>query len=171
MADPVARLVEDVSAALLDHLNGDNDAIRSAAKDAIKTVFKHHSCEEVTQEFRLQNDREWREKLDHLKAENHRLRDGLLALAHPSDAPNGVLRSIAYDIVMNSMDGETAKYQIERRTRLHAEKCEQLERVLQAANALAEHCERGVNVGPVSLAPATEAALWINLRNALDQAK
>jgi hypothetical protein len=126
--------------------------------------------DEATTEFRLQNDRDWRAKLAHLKAENERLRDGLQALHFPSDAPNGVLRSVAYDIVMNGMDGETAVYQIQSRTRLHAEKTEQLERVLQAATALAEHFERAVNVGPVSLAPATEAALWINLRNALDAA-
>lgn len=61
-------------------------------------------------------------RIDELEAEARRLSHGLLALAHPSDAPSGVLRSVAYDIAMNGMDYETAAYQIQRRTRLELEK-------------------------------------------------
>lgn len=45
-----------------------------------------------------------------------------------------------------------------------------LESVRLAAQALADHCAKGVNVGPVSAAPATEAFLWLDLRAALENA-
>ncbi len=52
-----------------------------------------HDCMKETQEFRLQNDREWRDKLDHLKAENAKLRALLDFQGEPVEGPiDGVYR-------------------------------------------------------------------------------
>jgi cell shape-determining protein MreC len=47
-----------------------------AARRLEQTLAEVHNIKEQEhQDFRLQNDREWREKLDHVKAENDRLRE------------------------------------------------------------------------------------------------
>jgi hypothetical protein len=53
---------------------------------------------------------------DRLRAENERLSLGLIAIAEaPKTIGSSVLRSIAYDVALNCIDAETAKYQIARR--------------------------------------------------------
>lgn len=48
-----------------------------------------------------------------------------------------------------------------------ADELDRLLRIEHAARDLSAFVAKSVNVGPATLAPANEAALWINLRNAL----
>ena len=44
-----------------------------------------------------------------------RLSDGLIAISQANESvPASVLRSVAYDVALNCIDGETVAYQIER---------------------------------------------------------
>lgn len=54
-----------------------------------------------------------------LAQERARLSAGLTAIATaPKTVGSGVLRSVAYDIAFNRIDGETAEFQIKRRAGL-----------------------------------------------------
>jgi hypothetical protein len=53
-----------------------------------------------------------------------RLSAGLIAICEsPKTAGSSVLRSVAYDIALNCMDAETAKYQIRRRAGIADGEC------------------------------------------------
>jgi hypothetical protein len=62
---------------------------------------------------------EARAERDQWHADACRLSSGLMAIrGAPESVPAEVLRGVAYDIALNCMNGDTAEYQIERRTAL-----------------------------------------------------
>jgi hypothetical protein len=73
-----------------------------AARRLEQTLAEVHNIKEQEhQDFRLQNDREWREKLDHVKAESDQWREAhdrvdhrALALAQERDRLRGTLEYI-----------------------------------------------------------------------------
>lgn len=58
-----------------------------------------------------------RAEIEKWNADARRLSAGLIAICEaPKTVGSSVLRSVAYDVALNCMDGETAKYQILRRS-------------------------------------------------------